>query len=157
MRFLPKRHFKWTEPRAFLKLNDAFECSKRRWWHQPLWVFVVAALAMLHWFFVRLDPDKPPLPFALALLAGLAFGAFLVYFIPWFVSLCPSEVHFYDRHLIRVRGDTHQQLKYSEVRSFCWRVRDDFATLILTHGKRQREFLIGVPPEVSQAAVTHSF
>ncbi|MDB6155310.1 MAG: hypothetical protein JWL90_3763 [Chthoniobacteraceae bacterium] len=151
---LPKKHFQWDEPKAFLKLNDAFEQSKLRWWSQPLWTLISAALLMSNWYVVRLNPHKqPPPPLMTALAVAFSGGLFLVYGIPWIISRCPSQIRFYDTYLIRIRGNIHRQIKYSEIASYTWRGREDFTTLILKHGKKQRDFFLGVPSEISQEAV----
>lgn len=154
MRFLPKKHFKWREPKPFLKLNDAFECSKLRWWHKPLVALVGVGMLLLTWYLGRLNPDKQPLAFTNALLIALAGGAFFAYGIPWLNSLSHSEVCFFDRHLIRIRGNSYLQIKYCNIASFSWRVSDDFSTLILKHRGNGRNILLGVPPAISMDAVS---
>lgn len=154
MRFLPKRHFRWREPKTFLQLSDAFEKAQRRWCTRPLWVLAGAAALMTHWFVSTLDPNKHPPPISLAIPLALGAGVFLAYLMPWVISFCPSEVHLYEKHLYRVRGDTHRSLKYSEVAAFSWRVRDDFATLVLRLRTHKPDLLLGVPPDVSREAVS---
>jgi hypothetical protein len=153
MRFLPKKHFQWREPKAFLKLNDAIEQTKLRWWSQPLWTLIATAMFMGQWYVASINPRKDPPPFLAALSAAFIGGLFFGYGLPWLISLCPSDVYLYNSYLIRSRGK-HQQIQYSEIASFSWTVRDGFAALVIKYGKRHREVLIGVPDDVSQKAVT---
>src|SRR5687768_12607604 len=102
MNFFPTRHFIWREPKAFPNHYDAFKNAKLRWWHRPLWVLLVAALLMANWFIASFIPDRQRPSFLLALSVALAGGAFFIYVIPWMITFCPSEVHFYDSYLVRV-------------------------------------------------------
>jgi hypothetical protein len=154
MRFFPKKHFQWREPKAFLKLSDTFERSERRWWTQLLWTAVATALLMSNWFLAKLNPQNGPPGFVEALGLALLGGVFFVYCLPWIISLCPSEIRLFDAHLVRMRGDTQLHVKYGEIHSFAWGEHDEFRTLVLKCGKKQRAVFLGVPPEVSHYAVT---
>jgi hypothetical protein len=48
-----------------------------------------------------------------------------------------------------MRGNIPQRSKYGDLEWFYWRVRADFATLILKHRKFKRLIFLGVPPEIS--------
>lgn len=155
MRFFPKPHFRWAEPKPFRRINADFERSRLRWWHKPLGSLICTAILMGTWLAAHLIPDRHPMPLAKALPLGLVLGIVYVYIIPWIRLLCPSEVLLLDAHVTRILCNTQHRIEYSEIASFSWIACDGFATLILTYGKRRRKILLGVPPDISQAAITH--
>jgi len=154
MRFLPKKHFRWREPKEFVKLTDAFARAKRLWWHRTLGALISAASLMLIWFLARFNPRKQPPPFEIALPMFFVGGVVFAYVIPWIISLCPVEITFFEKNLLRIRGNAHRTIKYSDIASFSWRIRDDFSTLVLKLRPHNREVLIGVPLEISREAVS---
>ena len=154
MRFLPKKHFKWREPKEFVKLTDAFARAKRLWWHRPLGALISAASLMLIWFLARFNPRNQPPPFEIALPLSLPAGVCFAYVLPWIISLCPVDIFIFEKELTRIRGNTHRAIKYSDIASFTWRIRDDFSTLVLKLRPHNREILIGVPLEISRDAVS---
>jgi len=154
MPLLPRKHFTWKEPKVLLKISDAFERSTLQWWRRPLWGLVAAAMLMSSWSIARLNPHKQPPAVGVAILIALVGGVFFAYIAPWMVSLCPSVVHFYDSSLVRVRGNAHRQIRYSDIASFSWRVQGEFAILMLKHRRNNRHILLGVPPEISKDAVS---
>jgi hypothetical protein len=154
MRFLPKTHFRWREPKLFLRLNDAYESSGLNWWHRPLWSLVGAVVLMGNWLLAHINPRTDAPPLTVAILIALAGGAFFVYVIPWMISLCPSEVRFYHAYIVRSRGNTARRIDFANIASFSWRTRDEFATLILMDRKRGKEIFLGAPFDVDQAEVT---
>lgn len=155
MRFFPKPHFRWVEPKPFRRINADFERSQLRWWHKPLGVLIFTAILMGFWLMAHLIPDRRPMPLAKVLPLGLVFSIVYVYTIPWIRLLCPSAVLLLDTHVTRIFCNTQSQIKYSEIASFSWIACDEFATLVLIYGKRGRKILLGVPPDISQTAITH--
>jgi hypothetical protein len=154
MRILPKKYFRWKEPKAFLRLNDAFEKAKARWWIQPLVALGSALFPLLSWYLARLHPSKTPPSFETVLPLALGFGVIMAYGVPWINRLCPSEVCFMDTVLTRQRGNGNQRGEYKKFESFEWRVNDGFATLILKPRGVGANLFIGVPLEVSREDVS---
>ena len=153
MRFLPKKHFKWREPKEFVKLTDAFVRTKRLWWHRPLGAIISAASLMLIWFLGRLNPRNQPPPLEIALPLSFVGGVVFAYVLPWISSLLPVEVWFCEKFLF-ASNSNHSRIKYSDITSFSWRIRDDFSTLVLKLRPHNQEVLIGVPLEISRDAVS---
>jgi hypothetical protein len=154
MRIFPKKYFRWKEPKAFLRLNDALEKSLTRWWVQPLCALGGSALPFVSWYLARFDPSKNPPSFEVVLPLGLCFGVFMAYGIPWINRLCPSDVRFFKKHFLRQRGNINRHLDYKKYESFRWRVNDEFATLILKPHGPGKDLFIGVPLEISREAVS---
>ncbi len=114
-----------------------------------------AAFLMLSWFLSSFAPSpRHPLPFLAALGTALGGGIFAVYLAPWIISMCPSEVQFYEKYLARVQGNTAPQTNYADLQTFSWRVGPDFATLILTRRDGKRPLLLGAPLDVSREDVS---
>ena len=153
MRFLPKKHFKWREPKEFVKLTDAFVRAKLRWWHRPLGALISVASLMLIWFLARFNPRNQPPSFEIALPMSFVGGVVFAYVLPWISSLLPVEVCFCEKFLFGSNSN-HSRIKYSDIASFSWRIRDDFSTLVLKLRPHNREILIGVPLEISRDAVS---
>ena len=99
MRFFPKPHFRWVEPKPFRRINADFERSQLRWWHKPLGVLIFTAILMGFWLMAHLIPDRRPMPLAKVLPLGLVFSIVYVYTIPWIRLLCPSAVLLLDTHM----------------------------------------------------------
>ncbi len=155
MGWLPKKHFVWREPKAFLELSEAFDRSRRKWWHAPLWILVAMAGIMIPWAMAKITPGKHPPEWWQALLVAFGGAVFFVYAFPWMIRLCPSEVRLYEKALMRGRGNVHLALKYADMTSFAWCPLDGYGTLIIKHGEEGVwETVFGVPLEVDQKAVT---
>ena len=154
MPFLQKKHFRWKEPKEFLRLQRGFEKSKVRWWHQPVAALFLFAMLMASWYGARLDPAKQPLPLHQVLPLALGVGVFLAYFIPWVSQFYTSHLYLYDTFLMRLRGNTQLRVQYDNIASFSWLARDEFATLILRRVKPADEVLLGVPNAISQEALS---
>ncbi len=148
--FLPKALFKWREPKAFLRAKDAEARALRRWWHQPLIIFITTALLMASWYFARFNPQKHPPSFFVALGLGIFGGVFLAYFAPWLMTFSPSEVRLYETYATRLPGNNNQRFKYVDIEYFAWRTTEGITTLVLKMRKTKFEMLLGVPNEISK-------
>jgi hypothetical protein len=154
MSFLPKKYFKWKEPKAFLQIHDKGERSKRRWWHQPLSALVATALLFGSWYLARFNPQNDPPSFSFIIIAAPLAGIFFGYVLPWITDLCPTEIHCWKNYLVRVRGNTSKQVKYSEIESFAWHESNKFSILVLKIRKSGKEMILGVPKEISKDALS---
>lgn len=154
MRFLPKKHFQWREPRAFLKRNYAFERSRLHWWTLPLCAVIATVMLLLSWYMAGFNPHSHRPPQVIAIPLAFGGGLFFSYGIPWMNSFGPSEIRLYDNFLTRARGNNYLKIKYAEIAAFTWRENGDLGTLILKYGRKHQVLFIGIPPETPEETVT---
>jgi hypothetical protein len=152
VRLIPKKYFKWREPKPFLAILDEHERATRRWWHPVLALLIVTSLTMIHWGVARLNPAKHPPSWAAALLLSLSLGAIVGYLLPRLETKLRSEIAVFHRCILRSRL-SNQAIQFDRLRSFSWRTSEQFSTLIL-ETREGRRIYIGVPPEVSVADLT---
>lgn len=150
MALFAKKYFHWKEPEEFVQRRDAADLAERQWWFQPLMVLVTVTMLLVSWYLARLNPNKHPPPFHMALPVDFAIAVIMVYVTPWIIALCPSYVGLHEDWLVRTRGNSNQKLKYANIEYFAWRKTEVMTTLVLTRRKSKREMLLGVPLEISK-------
>jgi hypothetical protein len=105
------------------------------------------------WCLARLDPNKQPPPFHLAVPLAFPAGIFLIYFVEAVHRYGPSTVLITPRHIMRIRGNTQVRLRFNELESFCVAADDGFTILSLNR-KNGRTLLIGVPSKVDTQSLS---
>lgn len=124
--FWQKAYFKWKEPKAFLRVRDAEERTQLRWWIQPLAVLVMVILLLFIWYVNRFNPRKHQSSLSITLIRSVLGAIFFAYAWPWIISFCPSEVRLRETYLIRLRGNSNQQITYSRMEYFAWSSTTDW-------------------------------
>ena len=153
MSIFPTAHFKWKEPKAFLRARAAQERAALRWWLRPLMVLLVALLMMGSWYIARFNPHKHPLGLWVAILMNVGLGWLFAYVVPWMVALCPSEIRLSDNQLLRSRGNTHRSIKYTVMECFGWQTVAGTNVLVIKQRQAKRDFQVALSPETSKDAV----
>ena len=154
MRLFPKKHFQWTEPKAFRQQLDAFQKPLTKWWFKPLAALFIVGILMGQWYLNHFVFHKVNRTFGASILVAFGFSAFLIYFMPWLIGRFPQTLWLSDDGLCRVQGNAATLLKYEDIASFQWRVNDDFATLSFERTKGKGMVLIGVPLDISREAIS---
>jgi hypothetical protein len=112
-----------------------------------LFVLLGAAMFMVYWSLVRLNPNKQPPPFWLALNVSFGGSLFFVYVMTWVISLCPAYIRMYEKWICRTVANSNQLWRFSDIRSYSWRDCTDYDVLVLEH-RTNKQVLIGVPRRV---------
>lgn len=150
MRLLPQKFFKWPEPKPYLNMQHAREQAEMKGWHRPLTVIAILLFVLISRYLARFIPDRDPPSFWVASALALGLGVFLVYFVPWINSRCPSEVCLLKHHLVRAQGNSIRRIPYADLGGFAFDdVSGPFVILALTHRKRRAPIFIGMPPDLA--------
>ena len=142
----PKVHYRWKEPKPYLRLKDKSERPKLRRL-QPWLLLGLVAVSLLQWALATAKPEGPELPFEQAVLVVLVGSAALVYGAPWLIEKCPSEVRVSDSDIWRLRGDSVRRWKVKNLTSYRWLVMSDWALLEL-ETKSAGKNMLAVPFDV---------
>ena len=144
--------FTWKEPKAFKLAHTEFERSGMKWWRQPLVACIFASVVLLKWWTVWVTGGNPP-SFVLVLAGALAAGALVGWGRPWLASVSASTICLTEKRVGVARGDGFSR-DYSGFSAFEWRENSGFATLVLCREEGLPALVIGVPLDVSRAAVS---
>lgn len=147
MSIFPKKHFRWVESKSFAKDRRRQEIAALLWWHRPVAILITMTTLLLAWGMGHLDPTKTPPPWYFILPATPIAAVCFVYGLPWLNSLCPSEVRFFDKKLMRGQGNHHDHAKYTDIQSFSWKRVDGW--LVLHLDLKKRVLQLHVPDEIS--------
>jgi hypothetical protein len=147
MSIFPKKHFRWVESKSFAKDRRRQEIAALLWWHRPVAILVIIANFVLFWGIAHLNPANTPPPWYYALPPMPIAAVLFVYGIPWFISLFPSEVRFFDKELILSQGNRQNRSKYTDIQSFSWKRVDGW--LVLHLDLKKRVLQLHVPDEIS--------
>jgi len=153
MEFGAKKYFKWEEPRAFLELRDAYEKAGMRWWSKPVAVLTGGGAFAFHSFH-SFNPTKPLESLGWDALIAIVGGLLIVYIIPMLFPHRASKVTVYDQHIQTQRGGREKKYKFNDMKTFAWRERADFSTLILRSPVEKTLVILGLPPEISTDEVS---
>jgi hypothetical protein len=148
MEIVAKKYFKWEEPRAFLELRDAYEKAGMRWWSKPVAAVTGGSALMFHSFH-GFNWGTPLESLGLTALIVLVGGLFMVYVMPAIAPHRPSKVIVYDKYILTERYGRQKKHKFADLKTFAWRERADFSTLILRSPDEKRVIMLGLPPELS--------
>jgi hypothetical protein len=144
---LLKEHFSWREPKEYLRLKDANERPAARR-IQLLVFFAIVGVVLLR----RLINNQRNLQhesIGESLCIALAGAAFLAYGIPWVVTKCPSYIKVRNKHIMRMRGNSNLEIRFSKMESFRWIPMQQWSLLRLSP-KSGRSFTLCVPLEISR-------
>ena len=150
MGLLPKKLFRWKEPKECRRALWAVEAAKIKWWSQPVVALFVMGSLLLQWLLAGRNPNKRPPPFWVVFPVTIAGGLLFAYGIPWLLSLCPAYITVLKDRLCRVIGNTIQAWKWADISTYAWRDCGEYNLLVLEH-RQGSQVLIGVPREVSRA------
>jgi hypothetical protein len=149
MWLLPKKLFRWKEPKECRGALLAVAVANTKWWLKPTVALLSMGLLLSQWLLATFDPNKHPPPLwavvPLAFAAGLVFS----YGFPWLLSLCPAYIMVFEDRLCRVVANTNQTWKWADIKSYDWRDCGEYDLLVLEH-RKGNQLLIGVPREVSR-------
>jgi hypothetical protein len=138
----------------FCQTLAAVQASKSRWWHKPLAAFIVACLIMVNWVLAKLNPNKQPPTFEVAVAIAMLGGLFLVFSVSWLSRMAApySTVMVFHNRLFKTNGVRHREWRFKDISSFALYNCETFRVLVLKL-PRGHQSLVGVPLKVDSAAL----
>ncbi len=150
---LPKKHFEWREPAPYREEMATAEAANSVWWARPAAFTVTFALIMGLWGLGKLNHQKHPPAFGVAIGLASFVGLFAAYFVPWLGRRVPSAVMVCDNRIFRTNGCAHQEFRFEKIASFSVLAADHFRVLALEQRNGRRAY-VGMPIDVEAEAVS---
>lgn len=149
---IPKKHFRWTEPKRVHVAKMAHEEKSLSPFYRPMMVLAFMGIMMGQWFYLTtVKPKENQLPTGLFLLISLLAATIAVYLLSWFAHAFRPTYLVSERGITRV-GAATWHLAFKEI-AHCKIVSQEFsgarcAILAVTSTRKPEPITIGIDESV---------